>query len=79
MYHELNKDLQMKESLYLVLSLTKGDPPKLCPDVDAARDEARRLCQIPENHGHVFFTLRAVESVAYRSDPCVSKVYCKKG
>jgi len=69
----------MNESRYFVYCSTKGLPTKWHENLGLARDEARRLCQLPENRGHEFYVLRAVESVTYRDDPFYCKTYSKKG
>ena len=65
------------ESRYYVWCPTAGPFTCTHPSIDEARAEARRLCQLPGNHGREFFVLRAVESVQYRTDPFVWKNYCK--
>jgi hypothetical protein len=62
-------------SIYYVWSPAQGPPVEPHDNVQAARDEARRLCQL--NIGHEFFVLRVVESVQYRTDPFVCKNFCK--
>ena len=63
------------KSLYLVWSPTQGPPSVQHENVQSAREEARRLCQL--NIGHKFYVLRAVESVQYRTDPFVCETFCK--
>lgn len=68
----------MTESLYFVWCPSLGPPTHRHDSAEKARVEARRLCQLPENHGREFFVLRAVESVQYRTDPFVCRSYSKK-
>ena len=65
------------ESRYYVWCPSTGPFTCIHPNVDEARAEARRLCQLPENHSREFFILRAVESVQYRADPFIWKNFCK--
>lgn len=67
-----------EQSMYLVWCPQGNSPTKRHPDVDSARAEARRLCQLDENIGKTFFVLRAVESVQYRTDPFVCKSYARR-
>lgn len=67
----------MNESLYLIWCPLTGIEPRRYNNIDSARAEARRLCQLPENSSGEYYVLRAVESVQYRTDPFVCRVYCK--
>jgi len=68
----------MNESVYYVWCASQT-PTKRHKDLESARNEARRLCQMPENHAREFFVLRAVESVQYRTDPFVCRTFSKRG
>ena len=67
----------MNDVIYLVWNPTGGNPIKRHDSVEAAREEARRLCQL--HHGQEFFVLRAIESVQYRTDPFICKNFSKSG
>ena len=67
------------KSLYFVWSPNSGEPSKKHDTHEAAKLEARRLCEIPENHGKEFFVLRAIESVQYRTDPYFVRNYSRNG
>jgi hypothetical protein len=64
-------------TFYVVWAPTNGPAFRRHDTMEAARDEARRLCQL--NHGSEFFVMRACESVQYRTDPFVTKTFSKKG
>jgi len=66
----------VNESVYIVWCPTSDkNPCKRHSNVDDARSEARRLCEVEK--GREFFVMRAVESVQYRTDPYVCKNYSK--
>jgi len=69
----------MNESAYFVWCPELGRPTRRHDSLDSAQSEARRLCQMQENHGREFFVLRAVESIQYRTDPFLCRNYSKKG
>ena len=65
------------ESAYFVFCPTREIPHKKYESVCEAREVARMLCQMPENHHAEIYVVRAVESVQYRTDPFVCKNYSK--
>lgn len=67
----------MNESRYYVWCPSLGPFNQTHPTIDEARAEARRLCQLPPNHGKEFFVLRVIESVQYRTDPFVCRNFCR--
>jgi hypothetical protein len=66
----------MSESIYVIWCPTSDKNPTMRhSNVDAARAEAKRLCEVEK--GKEFFVMRAVESVQYRESPYVCKNYSK--
>ena len=66
----------MSESRYYVWCTTQGPPTLMHPNVESAREEAKRLAKMnPETD---FIVLRSVEMIKYTEFPYRITSFCKK-
>lgn len=66
----------MNEVICLVWNPGGMNPQNRHRDIESARNEARRLCEL--HKGQEFFVLRAIESVQYRTDPFMCRNFSKE-
>ena len=67
---------KFQDSQYYVWNKGNGEPKKIHPTLELAREESNRLAKT--NPGMEIFIVRVVESVIYNESPFRYKHFCKR-